>query len=82
MKAKMAILQKMYRNNLWGNVKQRLKEFFDRFVGNGTREIVLDQHRAVYGLNGWSFRMDSPEPFERQIAGYPFDNGKSMYKTL
>ena len=55
MKAKMAIQQKMYRNNSRGSVEQRLKElltFFDWFVANGTGEIVLDQYRTVHGSNG------------------------------
>ena len=71
MKAKMAIQQKMYRDNLWGNVKQRLKElltFFDKFVANDTGEIVLDGYRTAHGSNGWSFRIDSPEPFDWRIA--------------
>ena len=37
------------------DVEQRLKElltFFDRFVANGTGEIVLDQYRTVHGSNG------------------------------
>ena len=68
MKAKIAIQQKLYGNNSWGNVEQRLKElltFSDKFVANGSNEIVLDQYRTVHGSNGWSFRMDSYEPFER-----------------
>ena len=68
MKAKMAIQQKMYRDNSWGNGKQSLKElltFFDRFVANGSCKIVLDQYGIAHGSKGWSFWMDSPEPFER-----------------
>ena len=45
MKAKKAIQQKMYRENSWGDRKQRLEEwfiisshFFDSFVGNGSGE--------------------------------------------
>ena len=48
MKAKKAIQYKMYRENSWGDGKQRLQElfkltFFDRFVANGSGESVLEQ---------------------------------------
>ena len=65
MKAKMAIQQKMYRENSWGDGKQRLEElfkltFFDKFAQTVWLKVVWNSSVAdnCFELITWAVQVD------------------------